>query len=78
MAALEAAEAALEAAEATLGRRQEQQEKEEEENHSHDHEGGGEPAALSESGQVIGRVGGAGPSVPGLRAGGRHAEPGRV
>uniref|UniRef100_A0A8C9NAX1 tRNA (guanine(27)-N(2))-dimethyltransferase n=1 Tax=Serinus canaria TaxID=9135 RepID=A0A8C9NAX1_SERCA len=45
MAALEAAEAALEAAKAALGRRQEQQEEEEEENHNHDHEGGGEPAA---------------------------------
>ncbi|XP_068055595.1 TRMT1-like protein [Anomalospiza imberbis] len=40
--------AALEAAEAALGRRQEQQEEEEkEENHSHDHEGDGEPAALN-------------------------------
>ncbi|XP_059710527.1 TRMT1-like protein [Haemorhous mexicanus] len=47
MAALEAAEAALEAAKAALGRRQEQQEEEEEENHNHDHEGGGEPAAFN-------------------------------
>ncbi|XP_059334040.1 TRMT1-like protein isoform X1 [Ammospiza nelsoni] len=47
MAALEAAEAALEAAEAELGRRQEQQEEEEEENHNHDREGGGEAAALN-------------------------------
>ncbi|XP_041276569.1 TRMT1-like protein [Onychostruthus taczanowskii] len=48
MAALEAAEAALEAAKAALGRRQEQQQQEEEEeNHNHEHEGGGEPAALN-------------------------------
>ncbi|NWR08613.1 TRM1L protein, partial [Paradoxornis webbianus] len=38
--------AALEAAEAALGLRQEQHE-EEEENHHHGHEGGGEPAALN-------------------------------
>ncbi|XP_041335456.1 TRMT1-like protein isoform X1 [Pyrgilauda ruficollis] len=46
MAALEAAEAALEAAKAALGRRQEQQQ-EEEENHNHEAEGGGGPAALN-------------------------------
>ncbi|NXE38139.1 TRM1L protein, partial [Ptilorrhoa leucosticta] len=38
--------AAAEAAEAALGRLQEQQQQEEE-NHNHDHEGGGEPAALN-------------------------------
>ncbi|XP_039582186.1 TRMT1-like protein [Passer montanus] len=50
MAALEAAEAALEAVKAALGRRQEQQQQEkeeEEENHNHEHEGGGEAAALN-------------------------------
>ncbi|NWS02279.1 TRM1L protein, partial [Motacilla alba] len=38
--------AALEAAQAALGRRRQEQQ-DEEENHNHDHEGGGEPAALN-------------------------------
>lgn len=66
--------AALEAAEAALGQQLQQEEEEEEEDHGHEREGDGEPAALSKSGRGSGGRG-AGPSAPGLRTGGRHAEP---